>query len=171
MSTTLPLMPSPPLRKWYPSLLPFLKAVCCSKKSWQARCWHPDCAADCYHDGLRRLAPSSQPCATAAPYGIESFGEGLKSLWLGIHLHRRKGLATFLKVLLWRLTVRRWTHCLPCTAAPSTFEWSTSRNGTGPCDGFISFLILMPSHPQSASFNIHEQLHMHLSSLALASRY
>ena len=43
------------------------------------------------HDGLRRLAPSSQPCATAAPYSIESFGEVLKSLWLGIRLHRGKG--------------------------------------------------------------------------------
>ena len=73
------------------SLSSNFKAVCCSEKSWWARRQHPDCAADRYHDGLRRLAPSSQPCATAAPYGIESFGEVLKSLWLGIRLHRGKG--------------------------------------------------------------------------------
>jgi hypothetical protein len=45
-----------------PSLLPFLKAIRRSIKSWQARDWHPDCAADCYYDGLCCLAPSSQPC-------------------------------------------------------------------------------------------------------------
>jgi splicing factor 3B subunit 1 len=35
----------------------------------------------------------------AAPYGIESFNEVLKPLWLGIHLHRGKGLAAFLKAI------------------------------------------------------------------------
>ena len=35
----------------------------------------------------------------AAPYGIESFNKVLKPLWLGIHLHHGKGLATFLKAI------------------------------------------------------------------------
>jgi splicing factor 3B subunit 1 len=44
--------------------------------------------------GLAALAEA------AAPYGIESFDEVLKPLWLGICLHRGgKGLATFLKAI------------------------------------------------------------------------
>lgn len=35
----------------------------------------------------------------AAPYGIESFDNVLKPLWLGIRLHRGKGLAAFLKAI------------------------------------------------------------------------
>ncbi|OJA08571.1 hypothetical protein AZE42_12614 [Rhizopogon vesiculosus] len=34
-----------------------------------------------------------------APYGIEFFGNVLKPLWLGIRLHRRKGLTAFLEVI------------------------------------------------------------------------
>ena len=41
--------------------------------------------------GLAALAEA------AAPYGIESFDEVLKPLWLGIRLHCGKGLAAFLK--------------------------------------------------------------------------
>ncbi|KAK7466427.1 U2 snRNP component prp10 [Stygiomarasmius scandens] len=109
-----------------PSLLPFLKAVCRSKKSWQAR--HTgirivqqiaimmgcavlphlrnlvDCIAHGLSDeqqkvrtmtalGLAALAEA------AAPYGIESFDSVLKPLWLGIRLHRGKGLAAFLKAI------------------------------------------------------------------------
>ena len=109
-----------------PSLLPFLKAVCRSKKSWQAR--HTgirivqqiaimmgcavlphlrnlvNCIAHGLSDeqqkvrtmtalGLAALAEA------AAPYGIESFDEVLKPLWLGIRLHRGKGLAAFLKAI------------------------------------------------------------------------
>jgi len=109
-----------------PSLLPFLKAVCRSKKSWQAR--HTgirivqqiaimmgcavlphlrnlvDCIAHGLSDeqqkvrtmtalGLAALAEAS------APYGIESFDNVLKPLWLGIRLHRGKGLAAFLKAI------------------------------------------------------------------------
>lgn len=108
------------------SLLPFLKAVCRSKKSWQAR--HTgirivqqiaimmgcavlphlrnlvDCIAHGLSDeqqkvrtmtalGLAALAEA------AAPYGIESFDNVLKPLWLGIRLHRGKGLAAFLKAI------------------------------------------------------------------------
>jgi splicing factor 3B subunit 1 len=39
--------------------------------------------------GLAALAEA------AAPYGIESFDKVLRLLWLGIHLHRGKGLAAF----------------------------------------------------------------------------
>ncbi|KAJ7623334.1 armadillo-type protein [Roridomyces roridus] len=101
-----------------PSLLPFLKAVCGSKKSWQAR--HTGirivqqiaimmgCAVlphlrnlvDCIARvrtmtalGLAALAEA------AAPYGIESFDNVLKPLWTGIRLHRGKGLAAFLKAI------------------------------------------------------------------------
>ncbi|KAG2118385.1 Fungalysin metallopeptidase-domain-containing protein [Suillus clintonianus] len=43
--------------------------------------------------GLAALAEA------ATPYGIESFDEVLKPLWLGIRLHRGKGLAAFLKAI------------------------------------------------------------------------
>jgi len=43
--------------------------------------------------GLAALAEA------AAPYGIESFDNVLKPLWLGIRLHRGKGLAAFLKAI------------------------------------------------------------------------
>jgi splicing factor 3B subunit 1 len=109
-----------------PALLPFLKAVCRSKKSWQAR-----------HTGIRivqqiaimmgcavlphlrnlvdaiahGLSDEQQKVRTmtalglaalaeaAAPYGIESFDNVLKPLWLGIRMHRGKGLAAFLKAI------------------------------------------------------------------------
>ncbi|KAF9525148.1 small nuclear ribonucleoprotein [Crepidotus variabilis] len=109
-----------------PALLPFLKAVCRSKKSWQAR--HTGirivqqiaimmgCAVlphlrnlvDCIAHGL---ADEQQKVRTmtalglaalaeaAAPYGIESFDNVLKPLWLGIRMHRGKGLAAFLKAI------------------------------------------------------------------------
>lgn len=109
-----------------PALLPFLKAVCRSKKSWQAR--HTgirivqqiaimmgcavlphlrnlvDAIAHGLNDeqqkvrtmtalGLAALAEA------AAPYGIESFDNVLKPLWIGIRQHRGKGLAAFLKAI------------------------------------------------------------------------
>ena len=43
--------------------------------------------------GLAALAEA------VAPYGIESFDEVLKPLWLGIHLHRGKDLAAFLRAI------------------------------------------------------------------------
>ena len=109
-----------------PSLLPFLKAVCRSKKSWQAR--HTGirivqqiaimmgCAVlphlrnlvDCIAHGLQdeqtkvrtmtALALAALAEA-AAPYGIESFDNVLKPLWVGIRLHRGKSLAAFLKAI------------------------------------------------------------------------
>ncbi|XP_077979078.1 splicing factor 3B subunit 1-like isoform X2 [Glandiceps talaboti] len=109
-----------------PSLMPFLKAVCRSKKSWQAR-----------HTGIKivqqiailmgcailphlrnlveiiehGLVDEQQKVRTitalalaalaeaATPYGIESFDSVLKPLWKGIRQHRGKGLAAFLKAI------------------------------------------------------------------------
>lgn len=109
-----------------PALLPFLKAVCRSKKSWQARhtgirivqqiaimmgCAvlpHLKNLVDCVEKGLEddqqkvktmtALALAALAEA-AAPYGIESFENVLKPLWTGIRQHRGKGLAAFLKAI------------------------------------------------------------------------
>ncbi|GAA5834274.1 hypothetical protein JCM5353_003191 [Sporobolomyces roseus] len=109
-----------------PSLLPFLKAVCRSKKSWQAR--HTGikiiqqiaimmgCAvlphlknlvesvAHGLEDEQQKVRTMSALCIAAlaeaaAPYGIESFDSVLKPLWTGIRKHRGKGLAAFLKAI------------------------------------------------------------------------
>lgn len=109
-----------------PALLPFLKAVCQSKKSWQAR--HTGikivqqiailmgCAVLPHLTSLvslieKGLEDENQKVRTicalsiaalaeaAAPYGIESFDSVLKSLWLGIRSHRGKTLAAFLKAI------------------------------------------------------------------------
>lgn len=109
-----------------PALLPFIKAVCKSKKSWQAR-----------HTGIKivqqiavLLGPGVLPhlhhlveaighglqdeqhkvrsitaialaslAEAAAPYGIESFETVLKGLWDGCRIHRGKSLAAFLKAV------------------------------------------------------------------------
>ncbi|XXG52688.1 hypothetical protein AAC387_Pa03g0947 [Persea americana] len=107
-----------------PALLPFLKAVCQSKKSWQAR--HTGikivqqiailmgCAVLPHLRSLveiieHGLSDENQKVRTitalslaalaeaAAPYGIESFDSVLKPLWKGIRSHRGKVLAAFLK--------------------------------------------------------------------------
>jgi len=109
-----------------PALLPFLKAVCQSKKSWQARhtgikivqqiailmgCAilpHLKQLVDITAHGLTDenqkvrtiTALSIAAMAEAAtPYGIESFDSVLKPLWKGICQHRGKGLAAFLKAI------------------------------------------------------------------------
>lgn len=109
-----------------PALLPFLKAVCQSRKSWQAR-----------HTGIKivqqiailmgaavlphlkmmvtitehGLVDEQQKVRTitalalsglaeaAFPYGIEAFDSVLRPLWKGIRQHRGKGLAAFLKAI------------------------------------------------------------------------
>ena len=109
-----------------PAILPFLRAVCRSKKSWQARhtairvvqqiaismgCGvlpHLRALVDCIEKGLEdeqqkvktmtALALSALAEASA-PYGIESFENVLKPLWMGIRQHRGKGLAAFLKAV------------------------------------------------------------------------
>ncbi|KAK8919094.1 hypothetical protein KSP39_PZI022123 [Platanthera zijinensis] len=110
-----------------PALLPFLKAVCQSKKSWQAR--HTGikivqqiaflmmgCAVLAHLRSLveiieHGLSDENQKVRTitalslaalaeaAAPYGIESFDSVLKPLWKGICLHRGKALAAFLTAI------------------------------------------------------------------------
>lgn len=109
-----------------PTLIPFLKAVCQSKKSWQAR--HTGikivqqisillgCAILPHLKSLveiieRGLEDEQQKVRTitalalvglaesAAPYGIESFDSVLKPLWYGIRKHRGKTLAAFLKAI------------------------------------------------------------------------
>jgi len=103
-----------------PSLLPFLKALCRSKNTGirivqqitimmgcavLPHLWNlVDCIAHGLSDeqqkvrtmtalGLAALAEAT------APYSIESFDNVLKPLWLGIRLHRGKGLAAFLKAI------------------------------------------------------------------------
>jgi splicing factor 3B subunit 1 len=109
-----------------PALLPFLKAVCQSKKSWQAR--HTGikvvqqiailmgCAVLPHLKSLVEiielgLTDENQKVRTitalslaalaeaAAPYGIESFDTILRPLWKGIKSHRGKVLAAFLKAI------------------------------------------------------------------------
>ena len=109
-----------------PALLPFLKAVCRSKKSWQAR--HTGikivqqiailmgCAVLPHLNGLveiieHGLVDEQQKvktiCALAlaalaeagTPYGIESFDPVLKPLWKGIRQQNGKSLAAFLKAI------------------------------------------------------------------------
>lgn len=109
-----------------PSLLPFLKAVCKSKKSWQARhtgikivqqiailmgCAilpHLKSLVEIIEHGLtdeQQKVRTITALALAAlaeastPYGIESFDLVLKPLWRGIRTHRGKGLAAFLKAI------------------------------------------------------------------------
>jgi splicing factor 3B subunit 1 len=109
-----------------PALLPFLKAVCQSKKSWQAR--HTGikivqqiailmgCAVlphlrhlvEIIEHGLKddevkvktmtALAIAALAEASA-PYGIESFDTILRPLWLGLRKHGGKTLAAFLKAV------------------------------------------------------------------------
>ncbi|CAM9137757.1 unnamed protein product, partial [Phaeothamnion confervicola] len=109
-----------------PALLPFLKAVCQSRKSWQARhtgikivqqmailmgCAvlpHLKQLVDITEHGLvddqqkvrtiTALALASLAEA-AHPYGIESFDTVLRPLWGGIRTHKGKGLAAFLKAI------------------------------------------------------------------------
>ncbi|KAI0483023.1 ARM repeat-containing protein [Xylariaceae sp. FL0804] len=109
-----------------PALLPFLRAVCRSKKSWQARhtgvkivqqipilmgCAvlpHLKGLVDCIGPNLNdeqtkvRTVTSLAIAALAEasnPYGIESFDDILNPLWTGARKQRGKGLAGFLKAV------------------------------------------------------------------------
>ena len=109
-----------------PALIPFLRAVCRSKKSWQARhtgvkivqqipilmgCAilpHLKSLVDCIGDNLSdeqtkvRTVTSLAIAALAEashPYGIESFDDILNPLWTGARKQRGKGLAGFLKAV------------------------------------------------------------------------
>ncbi|KAK1389774.1 hypothetical protein POM88_017952 [Heracleum sosnowskyi] len=109
-----------------PALLPFLKAVCQSKKSWQARhtgikivqqiaiqigCAvlpHLRSLVEIIKHGLNDENPKVRTITAlslaalaeaSAPYGIESFDSVLKPLWMGIRSHRGKVLAAFFKAI------------------------------------------------------------------------
>lgn len=109
-----------------PALLPFLKAVCQSRKSWQARhtgikivqqiailmgCAvlpHLKHLVEIIEHGVtdeQQKVRTITALALAAlaeaahPYGIESFDSVLRPLWKGIRVHRGKGLAAFLKAI------------------------------------------------------------------------
>lgn len=108
------------------SLLPFLKAVCGSRRSWLARetgmkvvqqiailmgCAvlpHLRSLVSIVRGGLAdEQAKVRMVCAlslaalaeAAAPYGIESFDAVLRPLWEGVNSHRGKVLAAFLKAV------------------------------------------------------------------------
>ncbi|KAJ1949879.1 U2 snRNP component prp10, partial [Linderina pennispora] len=109
-----------------PAVLPFVRAVCGSKKSWQAR--HTGmrivqqtaevvgagvlphlrglvgCVAAGLGDEQQRVRSASALALAglaeaSAPYGIEAFDEVVKPLWQGIRQHRGRGLAAFLKAI------------------------------------------------------------------------
>lgn len=109
-----------------PALLPFLKAVCQSRKSWQARHTgikivqqiaillgaavlpHLKVTVQIIQHGLvdeQQKVRTITALALAAmaeaayPYGIEAFDSVLRPLWKGIRQHRGKGLAAFLKAI------------------------------------------------------------------------
>eukprot|EP01102_Stenamoeba_stenopodia_P022948 TRINITY_DN9753_c0_g1_i1.p1 TRINITY_DN9753_c0_g1~~TRINITY_DN9753_c0_g1_i1.p1 ORF type:complete len:888 (+),score=209.47 TRINITY_DN9753_c0_g1_i1:46-2664(+) len=109
-----------------PAMLPFLKAVCQSKKSWQARhtgikivqqiailmgCAvlpHLKSLVEIIEHGLEDEKPKVMTITAlalaalaeaATPYGIESFDSVLKPLWYGVRKHRGKILAAFLKAI------------------------------------------------------------------------
>jgi splicing factor 3B subunit 1 len=104
-----------------PSLLPSLKAVCRSKKSWLVTLVFVssimmgcvvlphlrnlvNCIAHDLSDEQQKIRTMTTLelaalAEAAAPCGIESFDEVQKLLWLGIHLHCGKGLAAFLKAI------------------------------------------------------------------------
>ncbi|CCH45140.1 U2 snRNP component prp10 [Wickerhamomyces ciferrii] len=109
-----------------PAMIPFLKAVCHSKKSWQARhtgmrtiqqianisgCGvlpHLNGLVQCVSKGLSdeqlsvRTTSANALSALAqasATYGIESFETILEPLWNGIKRHRGRSLSAFLKCI------------------------------------------------------------------------
>jgi splicing factor 3B subunit 1 len=109
-----------------PALLPFLRAVCRSKKSWQARhtgikvvqqaalllgCGilpHLRALVECIAPGLEDeqlkvrtiTALAIAALAEAAtPHGIESIDPVLKGLWRGLRENRGKALAAYLKAV------------------------------------------------------------------------
>lgn len=109
-----------------PSMLPFLRAVCASRKSWEAR--HTGAkvvqqlsilvgcavlpllnqlvgaiAAGLTDEQVKVRTVTALALAalaeSSAPYGIEAFDGVLKPLWKGIRQHRGKTLAAFLKAV------------------------------------------------------------------------
>eukprot|EP00753_Platysulcus_tardus_P007812 PLAT15498.2.p1 GENE.PLAT15498.2~~PLAT15498.2.p1 ORF type:complete len:1244 (-),score=643.27 PLAT15498.2:82-3477(-) len=109
-----------------PLIMPFLKAVCRSKRSWEARhtgikivqrvailmgCGvlpHLRHLVAAVQAGLLDESPKVRTITALAlaslaeaayPFGIESFDPVVRPLWKGIRKHRGKGLAAFLKAI------------------------------------------------------------------------
>lgn len=109
-----------------PALLPFLKAVCASKRTWEARHTgakiiqqiaiimgpgvlpHLEQLVSCLlltiqdeHPKVRTMSALTIASLAEAcnPYGIEHFQPILKSLWDGLSQHRGKSLTAFLKAI------------------------------------------------------------------------
>ncbi|AEY96553.1 FADR334Wp [Eremothecium gossypii FDAG1] len=109
-----------------PQLVPFIRAVCYSKKSWRARHTgmkivqqtsilvgigilpYLNDLVRCVYMGLTDQHPmvrimAAQSVASLAqsshPYGIEAFNVALEPLWRGVKTHRGKALAAFLRAL------------------------------------------------------------------------
>ncbi|SCU86572.1 LANO_0C08460g1_1 [Lachancea nothofagi CBS 11611] len=108
------------------TMIPFLKAVCHSRKSWRAR--HTgmriiqrigifmgigvlpylqsliECISDSLSDEQLPVRIASAQCITSLaqstfPYGIDTFNVVLEPLWRGIRTHRGRALASFLRAL------------------------------------------------------------------------
>ncbi|SCU86538.1 LAFA_0E01464g1_1 [Lachancea sp. 'fantastica'] len=114
------------------SLIPFLRAVCRSKKSWRARHTgmktiqqigitmgigvlpYLQSLVECISENLSveqlqvRIA-TAQCIASLAqsvhPYGIDTFNIVLEPLWRGIKTHRGKSLASFLRALAFLISL------------------------------------------------------------------
>ena len=109
-----------------PSVLPFIKAVCKSQKSWQARytgCKMVqqvatmlasgllphlpgllECVKNCLKDENQKVRVSAALAIASLaeasnPFGIETFDVVLEDLWVGLNGHRGKALASFLKAV------------------------------------------------------------------------
>lgn len=125
-----------------PTLLPFLKAVCASKKSWIAR--HTGikivqqiaillgCAILPHLKNLVEIIQvninDEQPkvrtvtalaiaalAEAAYPYGIEAFDCVLRPLWEGINCHQGRYLAAFLKAMGFIIPLMDAEHAGACT--------------------------------------------------------
>ncbi|SCV02476.1 LAME_0H01398g1_1 [Lachancea meyersii CBS 8951] len=108
------------------SLVPFLRAVCHSKKSWRARQTGMktiqrigaimgigvlpylqslvECICDSLSDEQLQVRVATAQCIASLaqsthPYGIDTFNVVLEPLWRGIRTHRGKSLASFLRAL------------------------------------------------------------------------
>jgi splicing factor 3B subunit 1 len=124
------------------ALLPFLKAVCSSKKSWLAR--HTGvkivqqiailmgCAILPYLKQLVEIVEGGLKdeqnkvrtitalaiaalAEAAAPYGVEAFESILIPLWEGIKAHKQKILAAFLKAIGFIIPLMDEEHAGKCT--------------------------------------------------------
>ncbi|CAG9326303.1 unnamed protein product [Blepharisma stoltei] len=125
-----------------PALLPFLKAVCHSRKSWFAKhtgikivqqiailigCSilpHLKSLTEIIKDGLLDEQPKVRTITAlaiaalaeaSAPYGIEAFEHIIQPLWEGIKTHSGRALAAFLKAMGYIIPLMDPEHAGACT--------------------------------------------------------